>query len=79
MRRIPMWRRYARMFGPDPAADIQDELRFHLDAKVDDLVAQGWNRNAARAEAERQFGDIEAVRQTGERLGKERGTNRATT
>ncbi len=72
MGRIPLWRRYARMFGPDPAADIQDELRFHIDAKVDDLVALGWSRDAARAEAKRQFGDIRAVRQAGERLGKER-------
>ena len=30
MKRIPIWRRYARIFGPDPAADVKDELRFHL-------------------------------------------------
>jgi hypothetical protein len=28
----PFWRRYARFFGPDPAADVKDELRFHLEA-----------------------------------------------
>ena len=39
---IPIWRRYARMFGPDPAADVKDELSFHLQAKIDDLVRQGW-------------------------------------
>jgi len=48
MARIPLWRRYARLFGPDPAADVNDELRFHLEAKIDDLVAQGWDREEAR-------------------------------
>ena len=37
---VPLWRRYARFFGPDPVADVKDELRFHLDAKADDLIAQ---------------------------------------
>jgi predicted permease len=67
---IPMWRRYARLFGPDPAADVKDELRFHLQAKIDDLVAQGWSPDAARQEAERQFGDLRAVQQIGVRLGE---------
>ena len=55
---LPFWRRYARFFGPDPAADVSDELRFHLEAKTTDLIRQGWNPEAARQEAERQFGDF---------------------
>ena len=66
----PIWRRYARFFGPDPAADVKDELRFHLQAKIDDLVAQGWPLETAREEAERQFGDIRAVQQIGVRMGE---------
>jgi predicted permease len=66
----PFWRRYSRFFGPDPAADVKDELRFHLQAKVDDLVAQGWPLETAREEAERQFGDVRAVQQIGVRLGE---------
>ena len=66
----PFWRRYARMFGPDPAADVKDELNFHLQAKIDDLVRQGWQPEAARQEAERQFGDLRAVQQIGVRLGE---------
>lgn len=69
---IPLWRRYARLLGADPAADVSDELRFHIEAKVDDLMEQGWRRDEARREAERQFGDLRAVQATGERLGKER-------
>jgi predicted permease len=66
----PIWRRYARFFGPDPAADVKDELRFHLQAKIDDLTAQGWSPEAARDEAERQFGDVRAVQQIGINMGE---------
>ena len=66
----PIWRRYARLFGPDPAADVKDELSFHLQAKIDDLVTQGWSRESARQEAERQFGDLRAVQQIGVRIGE---------
>ena len=70
MKPLPMWRRYARLLGPDPAADVKDELRFHLDAKTDDLIAQGWKPAAARREAERQFGDLRAVQHVGQKLGE---------
>jgi predicted permease len=66
----PLWRRYARLFGPDPAADVKEELSFHLQAKIDDLVRQGWSPEAARHEAERQFGDLRAVQQIGVRMGE---------
>jgi len=58
------------MFGPDPAAAVKDELSFHLQAKIDDLVTQGWSPEAARHEAERQFGDLRAVQQIGVRIGE---------
>ena len=70
MRRTPLWRRYDRLTGADPAADVKDELRFHLEAKVDDLIAQGWQPEAALREAERQFGDVRAVQHIGERIGE---------
>jgi predicted permease len=70
MKKIPFWRRYARLLGADPAADVKDELRFHLEEKADDLVLRGWRLDAAREEAERQFGDIRTVQDIGERLGE---------
>jgi predicted permease len=70
MKKIPLWRRYRRLLGPDPAADVTDELRFHLEAKTEDLISLGWSRNEARQEAERQFGDVRIVQQIGERLGE---------
>ena len=66
----PFWRRYARILGADPAADVRDELTFHLQAKIDDLIAQGWSPVAARQEAERQFGDLRAVQKIGVRIGE---------
>jgi predicted permease len=65
------WHRYARLFGPDPAADVDTELKFHLEAKVDDLIAQGFSPQDARKEAERQFGDLRSVQAMGEELGQE--------
>lgn len=65
----PLWRRYARFFGPDPSADVKDELTFHLTAKTDDLIHQGWDPEAARKEAERQFGDVRAVHRAGQQIG----------
>jgi len=66
----PLWRRYSRLSGPDPAADVKDELRFHIEAKIDDLIAHGWSPEAARQEAERQFGDLRAVQQIGVTIGE---------
>jgi predicted permease len=69
MNKLPIWRRYDRLLGPDHAADVKAELRFHIDSKTDDLIARGWPPEAARAEAERQFGNIGAVQRIGEHIG----------
>jgi len=79
MKPLPLWRRYDRLLGPDSAADVKDELRFHLEAKVDDLVAQGWSPGDARKEAERQFGNILAIQHLGERLGEHMDRRRRLT
>ena len=41
---------------------------FISEAKVDELVAQGWTDEAARLEARREFGDVVRVRQTCQQL-----------
>jgi predicted permease len=79
MRPAPLWRRYDRLSGSDPAADVKDELRFHLETKVDDLVAQGWRPEDAHKEAERQFGNILAVQHMGERIGEHMDRRRRLT
>jgi predicted permease len=69
MKPVPIWRRFDRLLGPNAKADIRAELRFHIDCKTEDLIRQGWRPEAARNEAERQFGNILAVQQIGERIG----------
>ena len=41
------------------ARDVDDELRFHLDMQIEELVDRGMTRRAARREALRQFGDLD--------------------
>lgn len=44
------------------ARDVDDELRFHLEGRIEELIARGWQRDAAEAEARRRFGDYAAYR-----------------
>jgi predicted permease len=70
MKKLPIWRRYDAILGPDPKADIRAELRFHIDSKTEDLIAAGWGPEGARKEAERQFGKMLAIQHAGERIGE---------
>ena len=67
-RMIPKWRRYVRFWGADPAADVDEELQFHIESRVHDYVAEGMTVEAARAEALRRFGDVSAVRRSCEEI-----------
>ena len=69
MNKLPLWRRYDRLLGPDRAADVQAELRFHIESKTDELMARGWPPDAARAEAERQLGNLRDLQRIGEQIG----------
>ena len=62
MARTPMWRRYVRFWGSDVRADVDAELDFHVRELTERLVRQGRDPVAARAEAERRFGDYARVR-----------------
>ncbi|HVX41215.1 MAG TPA: ABC transporter permease [Gemmatimonadaceae bacterium] len=62
-RRSPSWRRYLRFWGNDPGGDLDDELRFHLEARYDEYVASGMSPADARAEVARRFGDLTRVRE----------------
>jgi predicted permease len=73
--RDPSWRRYRRFWGPDVRSDVDDELAFHVELRVDQLVAQGMDPAAARAEAWRRIGDAEALARTCREIGGERLTS----
>jgi predicted permease len=64
----PKWRRYLRLARQDPAADLDDELRDHLQSAIEALIALGQTPEAARAEALRRFGNVGRVRREVQRL-----------
>jgi predicted permease len=43
-------------------ADVDEELRFHIDARAEELTAGGSDPKAARAQAVREFGDVDDAR-----------------
>lgn len=63
MPEVPRWRRYLRFLRPDVDADVDDELRFHFDARIAELTGQGKSPSVARAQALEEFGDVEATRE----------------
>ena len=44
------------------AADVDEEIQFHLDMVARELMDDGWPEDAARMEAFRRFGDVETTR-----------------
>jgi predicted permease len=76
--RPPGIRRLFRMRGTPRSVrgDVEDEIRFHIESRVDDLVARGLDARGAREQAEREFGDRavsarELTRVDRRRLGRE--------
>ena len=52
--------------------EIDDEIRFHLESRVADLIARGATPDAARARSLEEFGDITASRRELNRLERRR-------
>jgi putative ABC transport system permease protein len=50
-----------RVFDLRVEEDVRREVAFHIEMKTEELVAEGWTRDAARAEAERRFGNVGEV------------------
>jgi len=57
----PRWRRYLRFWGPNVDADVDDELRFHLDMRERELEARGLAPDDARRAAAERFGDAQRI------------------
>ncbi len=55
------WVRYVRFLRPNPDADVEDEIAFHLEMRAKELAATGMSLDAARLEAQRRFGDMARV------------------
>jgi putative ABC transport system permease protein len=58
-------------------AEVDDELRFHVESRADDLAARGHAREAAIAMARREFGDLDAARDELAAIDRRRATKTA--
>jgi putative ABC transport system permease protein len=54
--------RFRRLFGLDAQGDVDEELSFHVEMRVRELVARGETAERARALALRRFGDYDRSR-----------------
>ncbi len=61
-RHAATWRRYLRFWGPRAAADVDDELRFHIEMRVHDYMARGLSEVDAREATARRLGDLATSR-----------------
>jgi len=59
--KVPSWRRYRELLGTDPERDLRDEVRFHLETEVEELIASGLAPDDARRQALARFGDVEGA------------------
>ena len=62
------WLRYFAFWRRNPRVDARDEIGFHLDSRVKDLVASGMPLDEARRRAELEFGDPAFVQGQLERI-----------
>jgi putative ABC transport system permease protein len=60
--RAAVWRRYLRFWGPRAEADVDDELRFHIEMRVRDYMVRGMSEDDARAAVARRLGDLARTR-----------------
>jgi putative ABC transport system permease protein len=59
---IPRWRRYLRFARPNTAADVDEELQFHLTMRAQHSIARGMSVSEAERDALVRFGDVDGVR-----------------
>jgi predicted permease len=80
MTKTPAWRRYLRFWRPDIAGDVDDELRFHVEMRVEEYVARGMSEEEARCAVTERLGNVDAARAECIELGhvRERHARRAS-
>src|SRR3954469_14539304 len=60
--------RHAPFVAPKPKREVNDELQFHLEQRIQSYIASGMTPDAARRKALERFGDVEGVREECEQL-----------
>ena len=58
--RRPFW--HLRRTPRSVREEVDEEIRIHVEMRVDELLAQGLSEEDARREALRRFGDVESTR-----------------
>jgi putative ABC transport system permease protein len=71
------WRRYLSFFGARVERDVDDELAFHVQERIDEFIAAGMDPDAARAATLERLGDL--TRYRGETLAIEQHEERRRT
>jgi predicted permease len=64
--------RLTKLLRPTPEEGVRWEIEHHIEERVERLVGEGWDEDAAREEASRLFGDVAAY--TDEAVGIARDT-----
>jgi predicted permease len=59
----PAWRRYLRFWGSNLPADVDEELRFHIDMHVAEYLKRGFSLADARRKAHERFGSVDLARE----------------
>src|ERR687896_165348 len=69
-RRWPGLRRALRLpvRPADAREDVEEEFRFHLAGRIEDLMARGFTREQAEAEAKLRLGNVEQYRDEARRI-----------
>src|SRR5262245_21681981 len=70
------WRRWATIFRRDPRQEVDSELAFHVEARVQEYIDRGMSPESARRAATDRLGDLTRVREEcAEMLKQERRAN----
>ena len=77
MKREPLLRGFRRAFSLPPSArsldrDVDDEIQFHIECHIADLVARGVPLATAREQAMQRYGDVGESRRELARLDRAR-------
>ena len=64
----PAWFRYLTFWRRYPRAELDQEIAFHLEARIEEYMASGLDADAARAVAIERLGDLARVRDDCQRI-----------
>lgn len=74
MTRGDRWTRLWRRLRPGLRVEreVEDEVRFHIEGRAQELMREGMTEDEARVEAERRFGDVGRIEEEMRALGRQR-------